>query len=75
MVSSDYDLVAYGIRKDVSAIHLSQYLINKGLEIKSCDLLTKHEGARSLTYKISIRKGDLEKASAPEMWPDGVGVR
>ena len=73
--SADVDLVAYGVRKDVSAVQISQYLINKGLDVKSCDLLTKFQGARSLAYKITIKKSDMEKASAADMWPGGVGVR
>ena len=74
-LSADVELVAHGIRKDTTGVQVSQYLMNKGLGIKSCDLLTKYSGARTLAYKITIRKSDLEKASAPDMWPSGVGVR
>ena len=74
-LSADLDLVAYGIRKDTTGIQVSQYLSNKGLDVKSCDLLTKFQGARTLAYKITIKRSDLTKASAPDMWPTGVGVR
>ena len=74
-ISTDVHLVAYGLRKDVTGIQLTQYLMNKGLDIKSCDLLTKYEGSRSLAYKITIKKSDYEKATATDVWPEGIGVR
>ena len=74
-LSADIDLVAYGIRKDTTGVQMSQYLMNKGLGIKSCDLLTKYSGARTLAYKITIKRSDLEKASNSNIWPNGVGVR
>ena len=40
-----------------------------------CVLLTKYEGARSLSYKIAIKSCDYEKATSPEIWPTRVGVR
>ena len=49
--------------------------MNKGLDTKSCDLLTKYEGSRSLAYKITIKKSDYEKATATDVWPAGTGVR
>ena len=48
--------------------------MNKGLDVKSCDLLTKYEGSR-LAYKITINKSDYEKATAADVWPEGIGVR
>ena len=74
-ISTDVHLVAYGLRKDVTGIQLIQYLMNKGLYVKSCDLLTKYEGSRSLAYKITIKKNDYEKATATDVWPAGTGVR
>ena len=65
--STDIDLVAYGIRKDTTGIQVSQYLLSKGLQVKSCDLLTKYEGARSLAYKVTIKKSDFEKACSPDL--------
>ena len=43
--------------------------------MKNCILLTKYEGARSHTFKISIKAADYEKATNPDIWPDKVGVR
>ena len=74
-LSTDAHLVAYGLRKDVTGIQLIQYLMNKGLDVKSCDLLTKYEGSRALAYKMTIKKSDYKKATATDVWPAGTGVR
>ena len=73
-ISTDVHLVAHGLRKDVTGTQLIQYLMNKGLDVKSCDLLTKYEGSR-LAYKITIKKSDYEKTTATDVWPEGIGVR
>ena len=49
--------------------------MSNGLQVKNCILLTKYEGARSNTFKISIKAADYEKATNPDIWPDKVGVR
>lgn len=74
-MAADIQLVAYGLAKHVSGIQLSKFLEEKGLNIVSCDLLTKYEGARSLSYKITIRAYDLEKAQDASRWPERVGIR
>ena len=74
-LSADVQLVAYGIAKNVTGIQLSHWLEEKGLHVVSCDLLTKYEGARSLSYKIAIKSGDYEIATNPEIWPLRVGVK
>ena len=53
---------------------LGHYQSN-GLQVKSCILLTKYEGARSNTFKISIKAADYEKATNPDIWPEKVGLR
>ena len=74
-LSADIHLVAYGVAKNVTGIQLSQWLAGKGLRVLSCDLLTKYEGARSLSYKITVKSCDYDKAHNPEIWPARVGVR
>ena len=74
-LSADINLVAYGVRKDVSGIQLSAWLKARGLNVKSCDLLTTFSGSRSLAYKVTVGKNDYEKATDPDIWPEGVGVR
>ena len=61
--------------KDTTGDQLSQWLLRNGLQIKSCVLLTKYEGARSLTYKITVKATDYDKAINPDIWPAKVGVR
>ena len=74
-LSADVHLVAYELSKDTTGVQLSQWLNKNGLEVKSCDLLTKFEGARSLTYKIVVKASDYNKAINPDIWPARVGVR
>ena len=74
-LSADIHLVAYGVAKNVTGIQLSQWLAGKGLRVLSCDLLTKYERARSLSYKITVKSCDYDKAHNPEIWPARVGVR
>ena len=74
-LSADVHLVAYGLAKNVSGIQLSKWLADKGLQVLTCDLLTKYEGARSLSFKFTVRSCDYEKAISPDIWPFGVGVR
>ena len=66
--SADVHLVAYSIAKNVTGIQLSHWLAEKGLHVVSCDLLTKYEGTRSLSYKIAIKSCDYQKATNPEIW-------
>ena len=54
VLSTDIHLVAFGVAKSVSGIQISHFLEGIGLHVLSCDLLTKYEGARSLSYKVTI---------------------
>ena len=75
-IAADVNLVAYNIAKNVSADQVTNYLANKGLYIKDCKLLTTSDEARTYSYKITVRPGDVEKATKDELlWPNGVGVR
>ena len=75
MLSADIHLVVYGLAKQVTALQLSRLVEQKGIKILACDLLTKYEGARSLSFKISVRSYDYEKVINPDIWPVGVGIR
>ena len=76
-LSSDIDLVAYGVAKNVTAIQLSNCLQNKRLDVIDCVLLTKYDGAQSLAFKITVKATDFEKAKAKDadIWPYRVGLR
>ena len=56
-------------RLHVTGIQLSHFLENRGLNVLSCDLLTKYEQSRSLAYNVSIKSCHFEKAQNPEVWP------
>ena len=74
-LSSDIDLVTYGVTKNITAIQLSNFMQNKGLNAIDCVLLTKYNGARSLTFNITIKATDFEKAKDPDIWPYRIGLR
>ena len=74
-LSDDVHLVAYGLGKGTTNVQLSEWLKAKGVNIKSCDLLTKHEAAQSLSYKITVKASEYDKVTNPEIWPERNGVR
>ena len=47
-------VVAFGLAKDATAEMLKGFVTNKGLEIISCELLTKFEGARTNSFKVTF---------------------
>ena len=74
-LSADVHLVVYGLAKHVTSLQLSRFIEDKGLKIGSCDLLTKYEGAHSLSFKITTMSSEYDKVRNPEIWPVGVGIR
>ena len=74
--SADIDIVAYNVSKSISSTDLRYWLSQNGLTIKDCKLLTTAEGARSLSYRITIDPKDYQKATTDaSLWPYRVGVR
>ena len=73
--SADVDLVSYGENTRITALQLSKLLQDKGLVVKDCRFLTKFEGVRSLSYKVSIKSTDIELAKTEKILPYMVGVR
>ena len=74
-LAADVDLVAYGLGKNVTSIQLSNFLQDKGIDIIDCKLLTKFEGARSLSFKITVKPQYYEKVKDPTLWSYRVGLR
>ncbi len=68
-------LVIYGVSKDINADLIVDYLRRKNIEASECVLLTKHEQPRSLSFKLTVKAVDLQKANNPNTWPNGVGIR
>ena len=74
--AADICLVAGGVSKNATADKLTEYLQNKGLDILKCELLTtKVELARTLSFKVTIKADNFEKAKDPNIWPYRVVVR
>ena len=72
----DVSLAVYGLAKDTTEEKLKAYLETKDLNVVECKLLTNFvKEARALTFKVTIKAKDLEKAKQAEIWPYRVGVR
>ena len=75
-LSADVDIVAYNFGRNVTAIDVRNWLGQKGLHVKDCKLLTTSSEARTLTYKITIKPEDFDRATNDAtVWPYRVGVR
>ena len=72
MFSADIHLVVYGLAKHVTSF---RFIESKDIKILGCDILTKYEGARSLSFKTTIKSCDYEKIINSDIWPVGVGIR
>ena len=73
---ADISLVAGGVSKNATVDKLTEYLRNKGLDIVKCELLTTQvEQCRKLSFKVTIKAEDFEKAKNPAIWPYRVVVR
>jgi len=75
ITAADTHLVVFGVSTDVTSEQILKYLTDKNISVTTCDLLTKHERPRSLSYKITVKIKDLKRAQNPSTWPEGVGVR
>ena len=75
-LSADVDIVAYNIGKNVTAVDLCNWLAQRELHVKDCQLLTTSAEARSLSYKLTIKPEDYDRATQDAtIWPYRVGVR
>ena len=68
-------LVAFNVAKDATADNFKNFVTNKGLEVLTCELLTKFDGARTNSFKITIDSKNYDKSLDPQYWPYRVGVR
>ena len=75
MLSADIHLVVYGLAKRVTSLQLFRFIESKDIKILGDDIFTKYEGARSLSFKITIRSCGYEKMINSDIWPVGVGIR
>ena len=73
---SDTSIVAFNIRKDITTGNIRDWLKEKGISVNDCELLTKSNQARSLSFKISFRPEDFKRATSDSsLWPNGVKIR
>ena len=53
----------------MTALHLSKFVQDGGVDLLFCTQLTKFEGARLLAFKVTIKPNDFEKCMNAEVWP------
>ena len=68
-------LVAFNVAKDATAEQFKTFVEDKGLEILDCELITKFQGARTISFKVTIDSKDYDKSQNPQFWPYRVGIR
>ncbi len=72
---TDVDLVVYGLDRSITAVELKEHFAGNNVNIKLCELLTKYEQARSLSFKIRVSKIDAEKIVKLDILTESSGVR
>ncbi len=75
VTSSDVDLALSRVQKGVTPDSIKSYAQQKGIDVKSCVLLTKWDKAQSHTFKVTVGVQHAEKAFMDSVWPPGVIAR
>ena len=73
--AADADVVVFGVWRGTNAQEICNYAAEQHIQVVKCELLTKWEQARSLTFKLTIKSDDFNKALDPSTWPFRIGVR
>ncbi len=73
--SSNVSLVVFGLNRNITDALRTGHLAHNNVKVKSCELLTKYENARTLAYKIRVNRKDAAHIQKLEIWTEGSGVR
>ena len=76
-LAADVDLVAFGVRKDVSEQMMKDWLNSKNIDAE-VRIMTRPEvlsEVRTISMKVTVKASQHEEAMKPEVWPYRVGVR
>ena len=74
--AADVDLVAFNVSKSVSSMDMRNWLSQRGVIVRNCELLTTSQEGRSLSYRITVDPHDYERVTTDaSVWPNQVGVR
>ena len=77
-LSANVSLVARGLSKGSTEEKLTDHLKDVGIEPLSIELMTKPDvidNVNSLTFKVTLKAADLERALNPNLWPYRCSVR
>ena len=70
MRSPPADIFVWGIHPDTTPDEIVKDLADSGIVIEPKDVVKKSkEGSSLLSFKISVRAEDLDKALQPDVWP------
>ena len=61
--------------KDATAEQFKKFVVDKGLEVLDCEMITKFQGARTNSFKVTVDSKDYDKSQNPQFWPYRVGIR
>lgn len=76
MKSPPVDIFVYGVPRATEKADIVADLADSDIKIEESDIILMSKGSPSvLSYKISVKAEDLEKAMNPSVWPMRVKVR
>ena len=76
MKSPPVDIFVYGVPKDTNKADIVEDLGDSDIFISDSDIILMSKRCPSVvSYKISVKADDLEKALNPDVWPLRVKVR
>ena len=76
MKSPPVDIFVYGVPKDTSKQDIIEDLADSDIIISDSDITLMSKGTPAVvSYKISVKAGDLDKALCTDVWPLRVKVR
>ena len=73
--SDNTHLVISRVKLGTHGLGIRQYLANRDIELCDISLLTKREDASFLTFKITLKKQDVEKLDNPSVLPKEWTIR
>lgn len=72
---SQTNLVVSGVELGMRGLQIAQYLENKDINVYDWSLLTTRDDASFLTFKITVKKDDVDKLKDQSLWLDGWQIR
>lgn len=68
------DIFVYRVAKGTSEKDIQEYMADNNVNVRSIELVSL-DVAKFSSFKVELRKSDLNRALEAEFWPTGVCVR